>query len=153
MEQPRENHPALIGGTDRESNDPRPVALTGHLDAAPPTIHRHIVLRLPRSVRCPDEHFRRAIFDLGPIIADYPEQVMLAGIVSGWCPKYYASFFLWVVLNFELSVHCRCYSFPYELDKSPGTLRDPEHTCWLMREFDPGILWTNHGIDASCVVS
>ena len=31
-------------------------------------------------VRCPDGHFRRAIFSLGPYIADYPEQVWLAGI-------------------------------------------------------------------------
>jgi hypothetical protein len=38
-------------------------------------------------VKCPDGHFRRAIFGLGPYIADYPEQVWLAGIVSNWCPK------------------------------------------------------------------
>ena len=39
-------------------------------------------------VKCPDGHFRRAIFGLGPYIADYPEQVWLAGGVSGWCPKW-----------------------------------------------------------------
>lgn len=37
--------------------------------------------------RCPDGHFRRVIYDLGPFIADYPEQVLLAGIVQNWCPK------------------------------------------------------------------
>lgn len=37
--------------------------------------------------RCPDGHLRRVIFDLAAFIADYPEQVMLAGIVQGWCPK------------------------------------------------------------------
>jgi hypothetical protein len=37
--------------------------------------------------RCPDGHFRRVIYDLGPFIADYPEQVMLTGTVQGWCPK------------------------------------------------------------------
>ena len=42
-------------------------------------------------VRCPDNHFRRVIYDLGPFIADYPEQVVLAGIVTGWCPKYVSS--------------------------------------------------------------
>ncbi|KAH9934016.1 uncharacterized protein BXZ73DRAFT_77118 [Epithele typhae] len=36
-------------------------------------------------LRCPDGHFRRAIFQVGPFIADYPEQVYLSGIVSGWC--------------------------------------------------------------------
>ncbi|KAJ7860199.1 hypothetical protein B0H14DRAFT_3084858 [Mycena olivaceomarginata] len=35
--------------------------------------------------RCPDGHFRRIIYDFGPFIADYPEQVMLAGIVQNWC--------------------------------------------------------------------
>ena len=38
--------------------------------------------------RCPDGHYRRVIHDLGPFIADYPEQVMLAGIVKGWCAKF-----------------------------------------------------------------
>jgi hypothetical protein len=37
--------------------------------------------------RCPDGHFRRVVFDLIAFIADYPEQVMLTGIVQGWCPK------------------------------------------------------------------
>ena len=41
----------------------------------------------PEVVRCPDGHFRQAIYSLGPYIADYPEQVWLAGIVQGWCPK------------------------------------------------------------------
>lgn len=41
----------------------------------------------PHVVRCPDGHCRRAVFELGPFIADYPEQVLLAGIVQGWCPK------------------------------------------------------------------
>lgn len=38
-------------------------------------------------VQCPDGHFRRVVYDLGPFIADYPEQVVLSGIVTGWCPK------------------------------------------------------------------
>lgn len=37
--------------------------------------------------RCPDGHFRRVIYDLIAFITDYPEQVMLTGIVQGWCPK------------------------------------------------------------------
>lgn len=41
----------------------------------------------PELVRCPDGHYRRAIYEIGPFIADYPEQVILAGIVQGWCPK------------------------------------------------------------------
>ena len=42
----------------------------------------------PEVVMCPDGHFQRIIYTLGPYIADYPEQVLLAGIVGGWCPKY-----------------------------------------------------------------
>jgi hypothetical protein len=41
----------------------------------------------PEVVRCPDGHFRRSIYSIGPYIADYPEQVWLACIVSNWCPK------------------------------------------------------------------
>jgi hypothetical protein len=41
----------------------------------------------PEVVRCPDGHFRRAIYGLGPYIADYPEQCLLACTVQGWCPK------------------------------------------------------------------
>ncbi|KAI0735779.1 hypothetical protein C8Q76DRAFT_690321 [Earliella scabrosa] len=44
----------------------------------------------PHVLRCPDGHFHHAIFKLGLFIADYPEQVYLSGIVSGWCPKCYA---------------------------------------------------------------
>ncbi|KAL0957424.1 hypothetical protein HGRIS_014901 [Hohenbuehelia grisea] len=44
-------------------------------------------MTIPEVVLCPDGHFRRAIYSLGPYIADYPEQVWLAAIVQGWCPK------------------------------------------------------------------
>jgi len=36
-------------------------------------------------VRCSDHHFRRAIYGLGPYIADYPEQTVAAGTVYNWC--------------------------------------------------------------------
>ena len=41
----------------------------------------------PHVLQCPDGHLRHAIFELGPFIADYPDQVYLSGIVQGWCPK------------------------------------------------------------------
>jgi len=50
----------------------------------------------PRVTRCGDGFFRRVIYGLGPYIADYPEQVLLACIVSGWCPKS-VSLILWFV--------------------------------------------------------
>ena len=42
----------------------------------------------PEVVRCFDGHFRRAIYGIGPYIADYQEQVIVACIVQGWCAKY-----------------------------------------------------------------
>jgi hypothetical protein len=55
----------------------------------------HAILRPIKSAmttpvirRCPDGHFRRVLYDLAAYIADYPEQVYLAGIVQNWCPKY-----------------------------------------------------------------
>jgi hypothetical protein len=44
--------------------------------------------------RCPDGHYHRVIYDLAAFIADYPEQVMLAGIVQNWCAKSVHSIFL-----------------------------------------------------------
>ena len=41
----------------------------------------------PEITRCPDGRFRRVVYGLGPYIADYPEQALLACIVQGWCPK------------------------------------------------------------------
>ena len=44
-------------------------------------------MTVPKIVRFPDGHFRKVIYGLGPYIADYPEQALLACIVQGWCPK------------------------------------------------------------------
>ncbi|EMD31631.1 hypothetical protein CERSUDRAFT_78076 [Gelatoporia subvermispora B] len=41
----------------------------------------------PVVVRCPDGRFQRAVFTIGPYIADYPEQVLLTCINQGWCPR------------------------------------------------------------------
>ncbi|KAF7341035.1 hypothetical protein MSAN_02089300 [Mycena sanguinolenta] len=81
----------------------------------------------PEVVRCPDGHFRRVIYGLGPYIADYPEQVWLSCIVQGWCPK--------------------CDAPPNNLDV-PGTRRLRSHpkTDFLITCFDPGTLWDDFGI-------
>lgn len=55
----------------------------------------------PELVLCPDGHYRKAIYEIGPFIADYPEQVVLAGIVQGWCPKFV-----------EMSFTCWSNSYP-----------------------------------------
>lgn len=45
----------------------------------------------PKVTMCADGHFRRVIYGLGPYIADYPEQALLACVVQGWCPRYVSS--------------------------------------------------------------
>lgn len=39
-------------------------------------------------VQCSDHHFRRAIYGIGPYIADYPEQTTAAGTIYNWCVTY-----------------------------------------------------------------
>ncbi|KAF5353718.1 hypothetical protein D9758_008652 [Tetrapyrgos nigripes] len=41
----------------------------------------------PDIVHCPDGHYQCVIYGLGPYITDYPEQVWLSCVVSGWCAK------------------------------------------------------------------
>lgn len=43
-------------------------------------------MTMPEVTKCPDGHFRRVIYDLGPYIVDYPEQVLAMCIVQNWCP-------------------------------------------------------------------
>ncbi|PSS37092.1 hypothetical protein PHLCEN_2v1058 [Hermanssonia centrifuga] len=44
-------------------------------------------MTIKQLMRCPDGQYRHILYCLGPYIADYPEQALLTGIVSGWCPK------------------------------------------------------------------
>ncbi|KAH9918159.1 uncharacterized protein B0H18DRAFT_1086893 [Fomitopsis serialis] len=80
----------------------------------------------PRVTLCPDGHFRRVIYSLGPFIADYPEQVYLSGVVQGWCPK--------------------CFAAPDELGE--GALRFRELTQQIKDTYshDPDVLWDAFGI-------
>ncbi|KAI0666178.1 hypothetical protein C8Q78DRAFT_1072649 [Trametes maxima] len=82
----------------------------------------------PHVLRCPDGHYRHyrwAIFGIGPIIADYPEQVYLSGIVQGWCAK--------------------CQGPKNGLDSAVHP-RFHEHTHTLWETFDPGTLWDIFGV-------
>ncbi|KAJ6537478.1 hypothetical protein DFH09DRAFT_1177821 [Mycena vulgaris] len=85
----------------------------------------------PEVVKCPDGHYRRAIYGLGPYIADYPEQVWLAAIVQNWCPK--------------------CDANPHHLDSPGARRRSHEKTDFLITCFDPGTLWDDFGIRADVV--
>ncbi|EIW80446.1 hypothetical protein CONPUDRAFT_57092 [Coniophora puteana RWD-64-598 SS2] len=81
-------------------------------------------------VRFGDGYHRRVIYGLGPYIADYPEQVLLAGIVQGWC--------------------ARCLAFPDELDDK-CMQRNQRHNETLVQELPPGVLWDEYGLIADVV--
>ncbi|KAF8452468.1 hypothetical protein L210DRAFT_3608454 [Boletus edulis BED1] len=84
----------------------------------------------PQVMKCPDRHFRHVIFGIGPYIADYPEQVLISGIVQNWCG--------------------RCLAFPNDLDGG-GAPRTLEVTQALIDEFSVGVLWDEWGIDGNVV--
>ncbi|KAG2151076.1 uncharacterized protein EDB93DRAFT_1240140 [Suillus bovinus] len=72
----------------------------------------------PEVVRFGDGHYRRVIYGLGPYIADYEEQVLLACIVRNWCPS--------------LDTKSLC--------------RRRDHTEALVEEATYGALWMEYGI-------
>ncbi|KAI9431608.1 hypothetical protein H4582DRAFT_2084787 [Lactarius indigo] len=80
--------------------------------------------------RCPDGHFRRVIFDLIAFIADYPEQVMLTGIIQGWCPK--------------------CTALPTNLDVY-AVPRTPNYMETLRDLLNSKTLWDEYRIDDDIV--
>ncbi|KAA1479592.1 hypothetical protein DENSPDRAFT_862058 [Dentipellis sp. KUC8613] len=81
--------------------------------------------------RCPDGHFRRVIYDLAAYIADYPEQVLLTGIVQNWCPK--------------------CMAPAMNLDGPTAPLRTRAFTEELVNGVDGTKLWDDYGIDNDLV--
>nr|GAT45080.1 predicted protein [Mycena chlorophos] len=79
----------------------------------------------PEVVEFGDGHYRRVIYCLGPYIADYPEQVLLACVVQGWC--------------------ARCTASNKDLDGEGGR-RTQEHTDALFEVFNHKTLWDQYGI-------
>ncbi|KAG1727943.1 uncharacterized protein EDB91DRAFT_1253681 [Suillus paluster] len=79
----------------------------------------------PKVTRFGDGHYRRVIYGLGPYIADYEEQALLACIMRGWCPKCMASC---EDLNKDVLRRCR------------------EYTEALIQEGSLGDLWDDFGI-------
>ncbi|KAG2098388.1 uncharacterized protein F5147DRAFT_754784 [Suillus discolor] len=79
----------------------------------------------PEVTRFGDGHYRRVIYGLGPYIADYEEQALLACIMRGWCPKCMAS-----REDLDEDVLRRCH----------------EYTEALIQEGSLGDLWDDFGI-------
>ncbi|KAI6033974.1 hypothetical protein BKA83DRAFT_4121280 [Pisolithus microcarpus] len=87
-------------------------------------------MMVPQVMKCPDEHFHHVICGIGPYIADYPEQVLISGIVQNCCG--------------------RCTVSPDDLDAG-----GPPCTAQLMRvlieELQANATWDKWGIDANVV--
>ncbi|KAI0309566.1 hypothetical protein OF83DRAFT_1071876 [Amylostereum chailletii] len=79
----------------------------------------------PEITLCADGHYRQVVYGLGPYIADYPEQALLACIIQGWCP--------------------RCTAFPWDLDGA-GNRRNAEHTAAVLDAFGLKTAWEEYGI-------
>ncbi|KAI1781722.1 hypothetical protein LXA43DRAFT_907952 [Ganoderma leucocontextum] len=77
-------------------------------------------------VLCGDGYYRRIIYGLGPYVADYPEQVLLACTVQGWC--------------------CRCTADPDDLDTGQAPRRSHELTAALLDALTLKELWDDYGI-------
>ncbi|KAF7303363.1 C2H2-type domain-containing protein [Mycena indigotica] len=87
----------------------------------------------PIVLRCPDGHYRRAIYDFGLFIADYPEQVMLACIVQNWCAK--------------------CSALATELDGDIGVRRTKARNRELISIYDGDqkTLWDSYGMNIDVI--
>ncbi|KAG1794380.1 uncharacterized protein HD556DRAFT_1236734 [Suillus plorans] len=83
--------------------------------------------------RFPDDgHYRRTVYGLGPYIADYPEQILLSGIVQNWCP-------------------C-CLGHRKDLDGSQPCLHRCEaHTELLIKQLTYKQAWDEYGIIADLI--
>ncbi|KAG1896853.1 uncharacterized protein F5891DRAFT_983081 [Suillus fuscotomentosus] len=79
----------------------------------------------PEVVHFGDGHYRCVIYGLGPYIADYEEQVLLACIVRSWCP--------------------RCMSHHKNLD-AKSLYRNHDHTEALVEEVSSTDLWDEYRI-------
>ncbi|KAG1845610.1 hypothetical protein C8R48DRAFT_750725 [Suillus tomentosus] len=82
----------------------------------------------PEVAKFGDGHFRRVIYGLGPYIADYEEQVLLACIVRRWCP--------------------RCMSPNYDLDAAGALPRCQAYTEELVSVGTYLELWDEFGVVA-----
>ncbi|KAI9570938.1 hypothetical protein HD554DRAFT_2203708 [Boletus coccyginus] len=82
-------------------------------------------MTVPEIMMCTDGYYRKVIYGLGPYIADYEEQVVLAGIVRNWCGQ--------------------CTRFPWDLDSEYGNRMRRLYEA-LIKEVDFGTLWDEWGI-------
>ena len=104
----------------------------------------------PEVVRYGDGHYRRTIYGLGPYIADYPEQVLLACIVQGWCPRYDWHLIIHMILT--LVGLFRCDAHWKDLYHGDAGRRAHRHTEALFEAVGKKSLWDDYGIISNIMV-
>lgn len=109
-------------------------------------------MTVPEVAMCADGHYRRVVYGLGPYIADYPEQALLACIVSGWCPRYAIDILMSDCFTDSNTVF-RCTAHVDDLDGGEAGRRSHEHTDTLLEAFNLKVLWDDYGIVGDIVVS
>ncbi|KAI0069628.1 hypothetical protein K474DRAFT_1750439 [Panus rudis PR-1116 ss-1] len=87
----------------------------------------------PEVTRCPDGHYRRVIYGVGPYIADYPEQVLVACVVQNWCP---------ICLDHRTNLGS---------EDPPQHFRSRIHTEALLEKFNSNQLWDDYGVVADAI--
>jgi len=97
--------------------------------------------------KCPDGHFRRVIYDLIAFIVDYPEQVMVTGIVQGRCPRY-----VFHIQECSRSYHMIRCMVPSDDLETNATQRTRALTEGLSDILDSKTLWDEYGIDDGVIV-
>lgn len=110
--------------------------------------HSNQVWEKPEVIHYGDGHFWWSIFRLGPYIANYLEQVLLACIVQGWCPKYVSQGRLMPKNNWHAT---RCTANPDNLDRVSGWQMH-ELTEMAMLAFDERTLWFDYGVIAGIMI-
>lgn len=95
----------------------------------------------PESALCGDGKYCHVIYRLGPYIANYPEQVLIACIVQNWCARYEHTH------NQLLDYWCwaRCTARKDDLE-SLGVDCTEDHLSTIQDVLDLGELWSTYGI-------
>jgi len=93
-------------------------------------------------VRYGDGYYRRTIYGIGPYIADYPEQVLLACVLQGWCPRWEST----LSFTFMSLMLCRCDAKWDNLIDNDAGRRSHKLTCSLAAALDKKALWDDYGI-------
>jgi hypothetical protein len=108
-----------------------------------------LAMTVPEIVRTPDGHLRRVIYSLGPYIADYPEQALLACVVQGWCPRYVASAPCNVCSD---NSHWSSCTAPTGELNDTGMRRSRELDDALLNTVSSDLLWFQYGMVADVKV-